>query len=63
MTEPDAYGVYPNIPLKGHEYNCKVCLEPQFCDCKCETCEESRRKWIHDYEYRKYLDDILDPRD
>jgi hypothetical protein len=24
------------------EKDCKVCLEPQYCECKCGTCEDAR---------------------
>lgn len=56
-------GIYPIMTVNRHEDNCAACLEPQFCECQCATCTESRVKWASSEEYRKYLSDILDPRD
>jgi hypothetical protein len=52
---------YPDTSqVRRHEDDCIVCLEPQHCDCTCETCKKSRE----DYErYRASNEGILDPRD
>jgi hypothetical protein len=60
MTETN--GFYPLLPRR-HENDCDVCLEPQFCDCLCETCKASREKWFSSKEYDKYIKDVIDPRD
>lgn len=37
-----------------NEKDCKVCLEPQYCECKCGTCEDARSMMIPDED-----DDVI----
>ena len=59
MTEPN--GSYP-ITSQRHEDDCNTCLEPQYCDCLCNTCRKAREDYYCSQDYDKYLKDMLDPK-
>lgn len=40
---------YCDCPICS-EKDCKVCLEPQNCDCKCGTCEDTRVIYLESIE-------------
>ena len=61
MTEPN--GFYPTASYRHEdESDCRACLEPQYCDCLCDTCRKSREEY-YSRNYKKYAKDTLDPRD
>lgn len=61
MTDHETNGVYPMNNTKRHEDDCIGCLEPEYCDCICFTCKQSREKWYSSPEYRQKVHDLMNP--